>query len=285
MKIEKIGRGLAVAHQDPFYVTTHLIIGEHRVYVCDTAVGPQSMDKISDIIHDQGADDKPIVVFNSHADWDHIWGNCYFKDTMILGHENCRTRIQEEAAATLKLNAAHTRGEVILTPPTVTFGTNYVFDDDKVEFFYSPGHTIDSSSCYDHKDKVLFVGDNVESDVPYVNSLDFDTYISTLQGYIDKSWEYMVCGHDPVQTDDKLVKKNLEYLLQYKEWSVDIDSITPAAQHVHLHSLTILVDELLQKAIKPEVRSHYLDAISILEEKEPNEKITEQLNKLRKVTK
>ncbi|MHA2425133.1 MAG: MBL fold metallo-hydrolase [Candidatus Thorarchaeota archaeon] len=284
MEFDRMGRNLAVIFQDPFPTTTHLIFGEHRVYVCDTFLGPKSMDKISDIIFEKGAADKPVVVFNSHADWDHIWGNCYFKDSMILAHEHCRIRIQEEGESGLEKNEIHKQGEVVITPPTVTFGTNYIFEDDEVEFFYSPGHTIDSASCYDHKEKILFVGDNVESDVPYVNSLDFDTYISTLEGYIERFWEYMVCGHDPVQSDDKLVKKNLEYLIQFKEWNVDLGSITPRAQHVHFHSLNNLVNEILQKGIQNEVRNHYLEAISILENKDSNEHVTEYLDQYKRVT-
>ena len=136
-----------------------------------------------------GQQEKPVVVFNSHADWDHIWGNCFFKEAMILGHENCRIRIQKDGPADLKRNAMRQQGEVILVPPTATFEESYVFDDDEIEFFYSPGHTIDSSSCFDHKEKVLFVGDNVESDVPYVNHLNFDTYISSLQGYLARPWK------------------------------------------------------------------------------------------------
>ncbi|MFW9849907.1 MAG: MBL fold metallo-hydrolase [Candidatus Thorarchaeota archaeon] len=284
MEFKKMGRSLAITFQDPFPTTTFLIFGENRVYVCDTFLGPKSMEKISNTIWERGADDKPIVVFNSHADWDHIWGNCYFKDSMILAHEKCKIRIQEEGPSDLEKNRMHIQGNVILTPPTVTFGTNYVFDDDEVEFFYSPGHTIDSSSCYDHTEKILFVGDNVESDIPYVNSLDIDTYISTMQGYLNRVWEYMVCGHDPVQIDEKLLKKNIEYLQQLKEWKVDFDKMTEKALHVHLYTLKILVDQILTKGIQQEVRPHYLEGLSILEEMELNEKVSEYIDQFRRVT-
>lgn len=39
--------------------------------------------------------EKEILVFNSHADWDHIWGNCAFEGVTIIGHEKTRTRMQE----------------------------------------------------------------------------------------------------------------------------------------------------------------------------------------------
>ncbi|MDF1538914.1 MAG: MBL fold metallo-hydrolase, partial [Candidatus Thorarchaeota archaeon] len=164
MELIKIGeRNLTVAFQDPFYTTTHLIFGDHRVYVCDTFIGPEPMEKISKIIEENGHKDKPIVVFNSHADWDHVWGNCYFKDALILGHRECRTRIEKEGEEGLEKNYDYQQGKVILTPPTTLFDTNFIFEDDEVEFFHSPGHTIDSASCYDHREKILFVGDNIES--------------------------------------------------------------------------------------------------------------------------
>ena len=76
MELHRIGeRNLTIAFQEPFYTTVHLIFGDQRVYVCDTFLGPDSMEEIARIIKENGHQDKPIVVFNSHADWDHVWGN------------------------------------------------------------------------------------------------------------------------------------------------------------------------------------------------------------------
>ncbi len=285
MKFDRMGRNLTVAFQDPFYTTTHLIFGEHRVYVCDSFLGPKSMEEIAKIIKDEGADDKPVVVFNSHADWDHIWGNCYFKDAMILGHEQCRVRINEEGEAELEKNGEHQQGEVILTPPTVVFEDKYIFEDDGMEFFYSPGHTFDSASCYDHREGVLFVGDNVESDIPCVTSLDIDTYINTLQSYLERDWEFLVLGHDPVQSDDKLIQDNLDYLRLLKDWKVDLDTLTQKALDVHLYVLSNLVDEIIETGVQHEAKDHYLNALSLLSGMEHNEKVTSHLEQLRRVVK
>ena len=66
------------------------------MYVCDTFLGPDSMKDIARIIKDNGHHEKPVVVFNSHADWDHVWGNCYFEDAMIISHRECRNRMIAE---------------------------------------------------------------------------------------------------------------------------------------------------------------------------------------------
>ena len=284
MEIHKIGeRNLTVAFLKPFYTTTHLIFGDDRVYVCDTFLGPQSMMRISDIIRENGHQDKPVIVFNSHADWDHIWGNCYFKDSIILGHKLCKMRFEKEGKDELNKHFEEQLGDVVLTPPNTLFGSNYFFEDDAIEFFHSPGHTIDSSSCYDHKDRILFVGDNVESDLPYVNSLDFNMYISTLEGYLHLDWTHLVTGHDTVQTDDTLVQSNLEYLRNLKEWKVNLDDLSQKGLNVHLYTLSKLVDELLKVGFENNVKSHYHDALMILEKREQSETVRHYMGLYRKI--
>lgn len=285
MELHWIGeRNLTVAFQEPFYTTTHLIFGDHRVYVCDTFIGPDSMVEIARIIKENGHQDKPIVVFNSHADWDHVWGNCYFKGAMILSHRDCKTRMIIEWADELKKNQEFQRGTVILTPPTTVFDTNYIFEDDGVEFFHTPGHTIDSSSCYDHREKILFVGDNIESNAPYVNSLDFDTYISTLEDYLTREWTHIIPGHDPVQTDATLIQSNLNYLKHLSKWKVDMNSLTQKGLDVHLYTLSKLVEKIITVGIQKKVDAHYMEAIGVLEKMEPSEKSINYLKLFRRIT-
>jgi len=284
MELYRLGeRNLTVAFLEPFYTTTHLIFGDNRVYVCDTFLGPDSMKDIMKIIKDNGHQDKPIVVFNSHADWDHVWGNCYFEDAMILGHRECKIRMEKEWEDELKRNQEFKKGEVILAPPNTVFDEKYIFEDDGVEFFYSPGHTIDSASCYDKREKILFVGDNVESDLPYVNSLDFDTYISTLEDYLARDWTHLVAGHDPIQTDDALVRSNLDYLRLMKEWKVNLSVLTKKGLDVHLYTLSKLVEEIIREGIQKKTESHYMEAILILEKMEPSEKVTKYVDLFRKI--
>jgi len=277
-------RNLTVAFQEPFYTTTHLIFGDHRVYVCDTFLGPDSMKDVAKIIKDNGHNEKPVVVFNSHADWDHMWGNCFFDDAMILSHRECRNRMAIEWDEELKKNQEHQRGKVVLARPTHVFDEKHIFEDDGIEFFHSPGHTVDSSSCYDQKDKVLFVGDNVESDLPYVNTLDFDIYISTLESYLARDWTYIVPGHDPVQTNDVLVRSNIDYLKCLIDWQVDLDILTQKGLDVHLYTLSKLAKKIVQSGIQSKAKSHYEEAIGVLERMESSEKTSNYLNEFRRVT-
>ncbi len=284
MKIERNGqRNITFIFEEPFQTTTHVILGEHRVYVCDTFLGTDSMKKVEKVLHKEGVKGQEIVVFNSHADWDHIWGNCYFGNSPIIGHTSSRKRVAEEGEKLLEKWKDSKQGDVILTPPNLLFQHRLYFADDAVEFYHTPGHTIDSSSCYDQKDKVLFVGDNVESDVPYVNSLDFDTYIASLKGYLEKDWIALVPGHDPVQFDDRLVRSNMEYLEQFKSWAVEVKSLSEKALGVHLYVLANLVDQIIEKGADDRIRAHYVDALDVLKTMERTEATLRYIDRLTKI--
>jgi len=137
MKTEKIGqRNITIIYEEPFRTTTHLILGDDRVYVCDTFIGPGSMNRVEKILKEEGAEGKPIVVFNSHADWDHIWGNCYYDDAYILAHRTGRERVLAEGETDLERNKDRMDGEVIITPPNLVFETSVTFADDEIEFFH-----------------------------------------------------------------------------------------------------------------------------------------------------
>ena len=82
MLIQKIGeRGVIFTYEDD--ITIYLIIGDHQYILCDTHLGPLSMNVIKEYITKR-LPDKEIVVFNSHSDWDHIWGNCAFPVQKLL---------------------------------------------------------------------------------------------------------------------------------------------------------------------------------------------------------
>ena len=65
-----------------------IIIGDDSVMVIDSLRVPSfARDLISDIKY---ISDKPIkFVIDTHAHWDHAWGNEEFPEATIIGHQNC----------------------------------------------------------------------------------------------------------------------------------------------------------------------------------------------------
>ncbi|KGN02983.1 Zn-dependent hydrolase [Clostridium novyi A str. 4570] len=195
-----------------FNCTTNVYVinADKHIFICDTFLGPKYMKKIIKFI-DENLKPKPIVVFNSHSDWDHIWGNCYFKNNLIVSHVKCRENIKKIGDLELKEYEEFHDEDVKILLPNLTFKKRLSFSEDMVEFFYSPGHTECSASCFDEKDNVLFVGDNVERPNPYLTCNNKDIYEETLKGYLKMNAEVIIPGHGFIE-DNELIIKNLDYI-------------------------------------------------------------------------
>ena len=259
MSSSRIGtRGILVSFEDPYHTNIYIIFGDEHVFVLDTFLGNDSMKIVHQLIEDEGCKGMPTVVFNSHADYDHYWGNGAFKDAMIVGHEHCKERILSEGEASLVTYADHQRGKIELIPPNRTFQEALKFESEDVKFFHTPGHSFDSSSCFDERDGVLFVGDNVESPIPYLNRANFEQYIRSLELYLELDWKFIIAGHDPILERPDLINQNIDYLLKFRDWSLNIDSFSVQKLHRHVeHNLKTIKDELLTSENKEAALKHF----------------------------
>jgi glyoxylase-like metal-dependent hydrolase (beta-lactamase superfamily II) len=213
MEVQKIGkRGIVFTFRElEGYITNiYGINGNWYFFLCDTFLGPNSMKEVTAHIADHGIE-KPMIIFNSHHHWDHVWGNCAFPASSIIGHDLCREMMMQEGAATLKENAAYRQGNVRLVFPNVTFQERIVFPEEGIEFFHSPGHTEDSASCFDSNDHVLYGGDTIEDPIPFLFYKKLDIFRSTLERYLALDAHAFVPGHGAIG-DRSLVEENLAYL-------------------------------------------------------------------------
>lgn len=209
MVIKEVGkRGVSFTFEDN--ITIYLINTDNRMFLCDTHLGPLSMEYIKQYIS-ACTGEKDLIIFNSHSDWDHIWGNCAFDDALILGHETCRNRMQERGEYDLERYSKNVKGTVKLKLPDLTFDSKITFEEEHIEFIYAPGHTIDSSVCFDRKDSVLFVGDLVENPIPYLSYIDLAGYIKTLEFIREFPADIKICAHSGI-IDGEIINKNISYI-------------------------------------------------------------------------
>ncbi|HEY3426860.1 MAG TPA: MBL fold metallo-hydrolase [Negativicutes bacterium] len=207
--VSKVGnRGAIFTFEDD--ITVYLIDTAKNWFLCDTHLGPQSMECIKNYISLQ-ANKKEVIVFNSHSDWDHIWGNCAFQSGIIIGHETCRQRMNEIGQFDLARLPEYHRGTIELVLPNLTFSDRITFVEADIEFIYAPGHTIDSSVCFDRKDSVLFVGDLVEYPIPYLDFSDLEAYIKTLDFIKNFPAKVKVSSHSGI-IDNTLIDRNITYI-------------------------------------------------------------------------
>lgn len=189
--------------------TTHVFIikKKNRVYVIDTFCGTESMKPVIEEIKD-----KEVFVINTHFHWDHVWGNSAFKKDLIISHERCRKILDKAWESQIEENKEYILGNVEKCLPTLTFNNKINFHEDGIELFHSPGHTEDSISIFDSETKTLYVGDNLEKPIIYVENGDIASYINTLKTYMEYDAERIFAGHTL-----NLTKKDILDTINYLE--------------------------------------------------------------------
>jgi len=250
MIIQEIGkRGIIFTYEDD--ISVYLIKGDHHIVLCDTHLGPLSMEVIKEYLLTQKAR-KEFLVFNSHSDWDHIWGNCAFMDAVIIGHETAKIRMLEIGNHELNRLTKFHNGDIKLKYPNLTFSDKLTLEDEEIEFIYAPGHTIDSSLCFDRRDSVLFVGDLVEFPIPYLDYYHLDTFIKTLEFIKQFPAKIKLSAHSGI-INEELIERNLSYIQGIQLGQPIAADMVGLSAEVHQYNLN---NRLLLK-YEPLIREKY----------------------------
>lgn len=189
------------------YLTNVFVIEKNnRVYIIDTFCGDGYMRPIL-----KSLGNKEIVVINTHFHWDHVLGNCCFDGCKIISHEKCRKLLDECWESHLNQNEKYVLGAANKKLPNMTFDSEIYFEDDEIEIFYSPGHSEDSISIYDGQEEILYVGDNLEKPIIYLQSNDIEAYIKTLEKYLEYNSKKIMAAHT-LNLTEKDILGTIEYL-------------------------------------------------------------------------
>ena len=92
----EVGKGNFVLTTEGSLLNTGLIIGSQRAMVIDTGCGPRQGRHILDAVRKKT--DLPIVVVNTHAHYDHFFGNAVFAAAGAVefwAHQNCAAEIEQ----------------------------------------------------------------------------------------------------------------------------------------------------------------------------------------------
>ena len=207
------------------HVDAYALFSEHYVIICDTLLCPADMEFVMETVRPEVVARRQLLVLNSHADWDHIWGNGYFsgrQSVPILAHQHCRARIQSEEAQA-ELAAYQKRDtifqEVVLTAPTLTFthGLTVHGGDLTFELFPAPGHTSDSCALWIPELRLLLAFDSLEAPFPLLeDAASVQPLITTLQHFLALQPQHVLCSHSKL-ADSTLIQKNLDYVQNLEE--------------------------------------------------------------------
>ncbi|MHA1698244.1 MAG: MBL fold metallo-hydrolase [Promethearchaeota archaeon] len=218
----------------------YTISKEKFVYICDTFLGQSFMNQVCMYLKSKGELRDQFIVFNSHADFDHYWGNSFFKNSIIISHEKTRLAILKHGHEDLiKYRKYKQEDNIEIYPPNLTFTESISFPEDDITIFHGPGHSNDSSALHDKKNKVLFAGDNVEWPIPLISCNNLETYIKTLESYLNLPVTFVIPGHGKIVADKTLIKSNIEYL-ELLKMNKNILNLNNRAKKSHELNLNIL---------------------------------------------
>lgn len=226
----------------------YLIKNKNKLFLCDTSEGHGEMTYIKKYLKINNLENIPLLIFNTHSDWDHYFGNSSFLHEDIISHKLCREKIVERMSYDLYLLNKDIEPKL----PNITFTDKLTFSDCGIEFIYLPGHTNCSAICVDYVDKCAYVGDLLEVPIPILNDTNLEAYI--------KSLEYLktLLPLTLISTHSKVVKQTLidEHITYLQEvlsgkYLTYTENVMPIRHNYNIKNLYLLkYDELIKERLK-----------------------------------
>src|SRR5215213_7839947 len=111
-------------------VDTFIVVSERYVVLIDTLINWRTAEALLEIAREH-LSGRQLLVVDTHADWDHAWGNHVFAGpnallrAPIIASRVCAERLRSEDSrrklAEMRASAPGRFDDVVLTPPSVLF--------------------------------------------------------------------------------------------------------------------------------------------------------------------
>lgn len=226
---------ILVLRNEPL-VDVFLIITERYVVVVDTLINPATARKMMDVAKpylapaDGSANDRQLLVVNTHSDYDHAWGNQIFAGATaefpapIIGHRACaeRFRLPEAEPYLVEMQTEEPAifGNVALVPPTVQFEEKLIIEggDLTIELLPAFGHTPDHIALYIPEINTLIAADAAEVPFPFARyAKDTLQMVKTIEELAEMMAETVLYCHAPVTAGPQLLHDNLTYFKKLEQ--------------------------------------------------------------------
>jgi glyoxylase-like metal-dependent hydrolase (beta-lactamase superfamily II) len=199
-------------------VTAGAVIGLEGAVLIDTLAFPAETLEIKDFIENQ-LGSRVRYVINTHYHADHANGTCLFPGAEVIGHRQCRDRLDtlgRSGLARAQKQSPDLAGLSVVLPTTLlTHGPLYLHAGKKtLQLFATPGHSPDSISVLLKEDRILFAADMMMP-IPHIVDGDLDDMVRSLAMVPEMGLENVVQGHGEVVLRgeiDEGVRSNLRYL-------------------------------------------------------------------------
>ncbi|MCH7952604.1 MAG: MBL fold metallo-hydrolase, partial [Chloroflexi bacterium] len=173
------------------------------VTLVDTCFTERRSRALADAVH-KTAGGRPVrTLINTHHHGDHTHGNYVFgPGVTIVGHEKCREEVIATGLGTQALWPDVDWGEIVVTPPSVTFGerlTLYAGDLELQLIYVGPAHTTNDILVWLPERRTLIAGDVVfNGTTPFCVFGSLAGSLRALDTIRALAPERIVPGHGPV---------------------------------------------------------------------------------------
>lgn len=182
----------------------------------DTLGTPELCRTALDMLGERAAT-RPLLVVNSHMDWDHFWGNAAVAgQAPIIAHAAALERLRDPSSRQVlrdKASQCLRFQNVELIAPDITFSGSMILNggDLTLELIHTPGHTPDHIAVWIPELRVCLAVDAVEFPIPEVwsrNPDDLRLISSSLERIRDLDARFVIPAHgrtfSPSAVDDNL---------------------------------------------------------------------------------
>ena len=205
-------------------VDTFIVVTARYVVLVDTLINAATARAMLGYARPYLVDHRQLLVINTHADYDHAWGNQIFvaphgeQPAPIVATRLCAQQLQSaDTIAALQERQAQEPaifGDVVLTPPTLLFDDRFLIDggDLTLLLFATPGHTPDHISIYIPEIATLLAADGAEWPFPMARTVHgLSAMRQSLTQMAALHLQTVLYCHAPVTMGPDLLQQNIAY--------------------------------------------------------------------------
>jgi len=205
-------------------VQTFIVVTQRFVVLVDTLINPATAQQMVAYARPYLDAGRTLLVINTHADYDHAWGNQLFagpdarSPAPVIGSQRCAERLLggEDASLLQKLRTAEPEifGDVHITSPTVRFEGRMTIDggDLTLHLFPTPGHTDDHIAIFIPEISTLLAGDAAELPYPAAHTVaGLPLMRASLQTLAALNARAVLYCHAPAAIGAQLLHDNIAY--------------------------------------------------------------------------
>jgi glyoxylase-like metal-dependent hydrolase (beta-lactamase superfamily II) len=205
-------------------VDTFVVETERWLVIVDTHSTPALARQLAAQCVGPG-DARRLLVVNTHADFDHAWGNQVFGGleasypAPIIGHELCAERLagDEGHVSTSKRRELQPGrfDDLVLTPPDLTVGDGGLTlrgGDLTLVLLHTPGHADDHLSVWIPELRAVLAGDAAEHPFPHIDTPDGIVRARASLVHLQALDPLYVLPCHGDTTDPALLERNIAYL-------------------------------------------------------------------------